>query len=104
MTKGKVYMRSIYFIILSFALVFAVPNAFGQSAPPGENSVGERFEKRVVIIEDQETGAFRFMIDDKEAAVLDAEGFHVNGSIDYSGAITDGNQYSGEYKVPPEAQ
>lgn len=43
----------------------------------------------VVIIEDQETKAFRFMIDGQEIARLDATGLRVRESVEYGGTLTD---------------
>ncbi|WP_274630780.1 hypothetical protein [Arvimicrobium flavum] len=43
----------------------------------------------VEIVEDQEAKAFRFMIDGREVARIDAIGLQVRDSIGYGGAITD---------------
>jgi hypothetical protein len=43
----------------------------------------------VAIVEDQAHAAFRFMIDGREAARLDAKGFHVRESIELGGTLTD---------------
>lgn len=43
---------------------------------------------------DTDSNVIRFFINGQEQAVLDAQGLHVNGSIAYSGTITDGNKYS----------
>jgi hypothetical protein len=58
----------------------------------------------VAIVEDQEHGTFRFMIDGQETARLDAEGFHVRESIDYGGVLTDtGTAYYDAHAAAQEA-
>jgi hypothetical protein len=38
---------------------------------------------------DQQANMIRIIIDGQERAVIDADGLHVNGDIDYSGTLTD---------------
>ena len=38
---------------------------------------------------DQAAGVIRFFIDGEERAVLGADGLHISGSIEYTGAIAD---------------
>jgi len=40
---------------------------------------------------DEKAGVIRFIVEGEERAVLDADGLHVNGSIEYTGALTDTN-------------
>ena len=43
----------------------------------------------VAIIEDHNSKSFRFLIEGKEVARIDASGLHVRESIAYGGTITD---------------
>lgn len=45
--------------------------------------------KRVHVVEDQQAGAFLFMIDGQEAARIDKDGLTVAGDVEYSGTLTD---------------
>lgn len=53
---------------------------------------------------DSHANAIRFFVNGKEQAVLDSDGLHINGSIDFTGTITDGNRYSQPPVKPQEAQ
>ncbi len=44
---------------------------------------------RVQIIEGDEAGVVRIVIDGKEVILIDADGMHVTGDFDYTGTITD---------------
>lgn len=57
-----------------------------QNAQVGQNAT--RIEA------DADSNVIRFFINGQEQAVLDAEGLHVDGSIDYTGGLTDGNKFS----------
>lgn len=46
------------------------------------------------IVVDQQAGAIRFILDGREQARLDAAGLHVNGDINYTGALTDNDHYA----------
>lgn len=71
-----------YFIltlsILSFSIAYL---AIGQAA--ADKVAATRIEA------DEQAGAIRFIVEGEERAVLDADGLHVNGSIDYTGKLTD---------------
>lgn len=70
-------------ILLAAALCVAVfPSA-------GRSFAQERGPARVSIVEDQEHAAFRFIIDGREAARLDGEGFHVRENVEFGGTLTD---------------
>jgi len=42
-----------------------------------------------LIVVDEETGTIVFVVEGEEKARLDADGLHINGSIDYTGTIAD---------------
>lgn len=77
--------------IISLALVSLVLAA---NKKADAQSSGTRIEA------DAKANVIRFIVDGTERAILDAEGLHVNGSIDYTGTITDGNRYS--QQPPPD--
>jgi hypothetical protein len=43
---------------------------------------------------DQKAGAFRFIIEGQEGAVLDAAGLHVNGDIEFAGQVIDTGEWN----------
>ncbi len=68
-------------ILVGF-LVFAPVKGFAEDAK-------ETNTDRVQIIEDEDSGVLRIVIDGKEVALIDADGIHVEGDIDFTGQITD---------------
>lgn len=81
-------MRHAFLVV--FFCIIAAPLAQAQEASRDDD--GKPAPTRVEI--DADANVIRFFIDGHEQAVLDAEGLHVNGSIDYSGTVADGNRYS----------
>jgi hypothetical protein len=75
-------MRRFVFV-LAFCLTLSVP-ALAEEPPAAPAGT-----PKVEIIEDQEAGAVRVLIDGKEVLTIDASGLHVSGSIIYTGSITD---------------
>jgi len=75
------------FLVVLFCLI-AVPIARAQDAAPepAANAVTDR----VQLVEDDQNGKLRIVIDGKEVGWFDATGFYVNGNIAYAGTITDG--------------
>ncbi|GEC36473.1 hypothetical protein JOH52_000824 [Sinorhizobium meliloti] len=59
------------------------------SADEHINTVAAVQNDSVIIVEDAEVKAFRFMIDGLEVARLDSTGLHVRKGLSYGGSITD---------------
>lgn len=79
-------MRSSIAVVAVLAAFVSLP-AFAQH----ENQEPVRIER------DQNAEAFVFIIDDKPVAMLDKEGLHVVGQINYGGTLTDtGSAYVAE--------
>lgn len=82
-------------LLALFLLALAGPAHAQQDTASVPDQSAESPATRIEI--DEQAGVIRFVIDGEERAVLDADGFHVDGDIDYAGTITDGNRYS----LPP---
>jgi hypothetical protein len=76
-------------VLVAILCLFAFPAAHAQDAPPSK-SAAIAPANRVQIIEDDESGEIRFVIDGKEVGWFDATGFYVRGDIAYEGTIADG--------------
>ena len=74
--------KLIFSAIIGGLLAFAPVAGFAEDAK-------ETGPDRVQIIEDDQSGIVRIVIDGKDVVLIDADGFHVNGNIDYSGTVTD---------------
>jgi hypothetical protein len=85
-------VRIVSLSLLVCVLIAASANA--QESTPDKGGQESPSPRRAAVILDQESGVIRFIIDGREQAVLDADGLHVRGGIDYTGALTDGNRYS----------
>lgn len=75
-------MRHVFLVGL-FCFI-ATPTVLAQDAAPPDTAAD-----RVQIVEDDATGAIRFVIDGKEVGRIDAEGLYVAGDVAYTGIITD---------------
>ena len=96
----KVYVRIRYFLLLAVLLVPAgslraesARNAAPATAQLAEPSLG------MAMIKDEELKAFRFVIDGKEVARIDAAGVTVLKDMTYGGALTDAGSASVEKEL-----
>ncbi len=87
-------------VLLLFAFELSWP-ALAGSAP---KAVPEpRGAQSLSIVEDHDAKAFRFLIDGKEVARLDADGLHVREGIEYGATLTDtGSTYYDEHATARE--
>lgn len=85
-------MRSRRFVL--FACLIASFVAGRATAIPHAQADAQLAAMPTRVDEDSQANVIRFFIGGKEQAILDSEGLHINGSVDYTGAITDGNRYS----------
>lgn len=87
-------------ILLLFPSGLSSPALAGSAPKPAQELRGAQ---SLSIVEDQEAGAFRFLIDGKEVARLDGEGLHLRESIEYGGVLTDtGTAHYDEHAAVPE--
>lgn len=68
--------------LLAGFLVFAPMAGFAEESK-------DTSPDRVQMIEDDEAGVIRFIIDGQERATLDSEGLHVHGDIEFTGTTKD---------------
>lgn len=81
--------------LLLFTFELSWP-ALAGSAPKAAQE--PRGAQSLSIVEDHEAKAFRFLIDGKEVARLDADGLHVREGIEYGATLTDtGTAYYDEH-------
>jgi hypothetical protein len=91
---------SITIALLLFAPELSSPALAGSAPKPAQE---QRGAESFAIVEDEEAKAFRFLIDGREVARLDAAGLHVRNSIEYGGSITDtGTGTYDEHAAIPE--
>jgi hypothetical protein len=89
-------------ILIAIFCLIAAEAANAQQKRPDTALPSETATTRIEV--DATSNTIRFFIDGDEQAILDAGGLHVKGSIDYGGAITDGNQHTMLPHAKPEAQ
>lgn len=77
-------MRYVFFLVGVLCLI-AAPAVWAEDAEPVEATAD-----RVQVIEDDEAGKLRIVIDGNEVGWFDASGFYVKGDIAYTGMISDG--------------
>ncbi|WP_156465035.1 hypothetical protein [Mesorhizobium sp. Root552] len=75
--------------LLSLLLLLLSSGAFAQSVANERKAPWDKSGAPLEIVEDQESAAFRFIIDGREVARLDNAGLRVDGNIEYEGQITD---------------
>ena len=80
--------------MICLGLIFSGYPALAQNAPNSDREPTAQTR----IVTDNATGTVSILVDGREIVRIDADGLHVNGDIDYSGAITDGNRYSRELR------
>lgn len=77
---------------LFWAFLLFVGSAFAgndaPASPTGSRAVAQAGD-RLQLVEDEEAGAFRFLIDGREIARLNEDGLQVRESIEYGGVLTD---------------
>ncbi|MBM6395301.1 MULTISPECIES: hypothetical protein [Hyphomicrobiales] len=86
--------------LLSLILILLSVGAFAQSVANERKAPWVKSGAPLEIVEDQESAAFRFIIDGREVARLDNAGLYVDGSIEYGGTLTDtGSRDAGQSKT-----
>lgn len=90
--------RSCIFAVCLFGTIYAAEGTAAEKQPVENEVVLESVaaavqfppgNKRVEIVEDQEAGVIRFMIEGREKAILDAAGLHVREDIYFGRQIID---------------
>lgn len=80
-------------IIAAFSIgAFASASAQESPARTAEGAAASTSATRIEV--DEQAHVIRFFIEGEERGVLHADGLHINGDIDYSGTLQDGNRYS----------
>ena len=77
-------MKLLHLFSLSTCLV-----TFPAFAPLAQEQKGAEPADKVEIVTDEGAGAVRIVIDGREVATIDADGLHVTGDIEYTGAVRD---------------
>jgi hypothetical protein len=87
-TDRTIYMHKLGLLVGSlFGLAGLILFLHGVAVAPAKANIPEKHG--LGIIEDGHTGAFRFVIDGKTVARLDAKGLWVRSDVTYGGSITD---------------
>lgn len=71
-------------VLLVALLCFVTPStarAEDEQTPPKPAAAEMKSADRVQLVEDDENGAIRFVIDGKEVGRFDAQGLHVDGPV-----------------------
>lgn len=100
----KVYVRIRYFLLLAVLLIPA-GSLRAESDRNAASAVVEQAEpsQGMAMIKDEELKAFRFVIDGKEVARIDAAGVTVLKDMTYGGVVTDAGSASIEKKLKATA-
>jgi hypothetical protein len=85
-------MRHVFLAALFVFMAGPIAPALAQDSRPSPQAQAGPTPTRIEV--DTASNVIRFFVGGREQAVLDAGGLHVNGNVDYSGTITDGNRYS----------
>lgn len=77
-------MRLVVFVVLLSICATSAHAASSKAEPSAARTV-----PLTRVETDQKAGVIRFIVNGREEARLDAEGFHVRGDVDYRGAMGD---------------
>jgi hypothetical protein len=76
------FTRSIIAFFVFLSLMFFAANFAAEA-------IGRTSAERVQIVEDQQAGAVRILIDGRPVVVINESGLRVTGDVDYTGVIQD---------------
>ncbi|MBL27256.1 MAG: hypothetical protein CMM50_06880 [Rhodospirillaceae bacterium] len=80
---SSIHRNAIIVLVLVTLNLFNAPFAGAQDSSAATADAATRIEV------DEEADVIRFIVGGEERAVLDADGLHVNGSVEFTGTMTD---------------